>query len=608
MTLANPAGLLLLLLAVPVVLLHVLRPRRPRAAVPSTFLWRDAGAPTTAAAPWQRLRWSLPLILQLLAVVALAAAAARPVRTEPVALARHSVFVLDASGSMLARDGNPDRLADARRQAERLRARLPQGGVASVVEAGPTPRVLLTASPDGAAFAAAVRRVTAIAAGPDLPAAFRLAESLETPGVPLGVVFLSDGALTLDEQVALPPGTTYVKVGSRSANRAVTALSVEPRGSGIHATVTVRNAAGPAVQQRLRVDVDGQTAATLELDLAADATVTREVDLPFGDRIEATLEGDDLLAADDRAVAIGARRPPVRVLVAGPDDPFVEKVLAAIPGVSVERRAAATPATGFDLAVYDGVDPPAAPGAPFWAIAPPGGAPGIRVAGSVERPAVTLVRSDLPLLAGLDLVDVAIATTQRLEPAPGVEVLAAAEATPLLLRGEVGTTPFLYLGFALADSNLPLQVAFPVLADRLLTDLVGAGLPNGALLVGRPLPVPAGVAVQVDGPRGSRLVEAGDPLPVADRPGVWSVTPEGRARRLVAVNSDPVEADPTPVDRLPIRTRDGGPAGSRERSQRPLLAWFVVAVVALLAAELVAARREGGPTRGGGGPPWRCGR
>ncbi len=597
MTFANPVGLLLLVLAAPVFLLHVLRPRRPRTAVPSTFLWRDAGAPTTAASPWQRLRWSLPLILQLLTVVALAGAAARPARTEPVALARHSVFVIDASGSMLARDRDPDRLEDGRRQANRLRARLPQGGVASVVEAGPTPRVLLTASPDRAAFAGAVRRVTATAARPDLPAAFRLAESLETPGAPLGVVFISDGALTTDEQAALPPGTTYVKVGSRAANRAVTALTVEPRGSGIHATATVRNAAGPAVRQRLRVDVDGRTAATLDLDLAAGATVTRELDLPAGDQITAALEGDDLLAADDQAVAVGARRPPLRVLVAGPDDPFVERLLSAIPGVTVERRADAAPATGFDLAVYDRVNPPPAPGAPFWAIAPPGGAPGIRVGGSVERPAVTLVRSDLPLLAGLDLADVAIATAQRLEPSPGAEVLVAAEATPLLLRGESGATPYLYLGFALADSNLPLQVAYPVLADRLLTDLVGATLPTGSLRVGQPLPVPAGVAVRVDGPRGSRLLAAGDPVPIADRPGVWAIAPEGRARRLVAVNADPAEADPTPVDHLPVRTRDGGPAGAREQGQRPLLAWFVALAVALLVAELLAAGREGGPTR-----------
>jgi Mg-chelatase subunit ChlD len=597
MTLGNPAGLLLLALAVPVLLLHVLRPRRPRAAVPSTFLWRDAGAPTTAASPWQKLRWSVPLVLQLLAVAVLAGAAARPARVESVALARHSVFVIDASGSMLARDGDPDRLTDARGRARSLRNRLPDGGVASIVEAGPTPRVLLTASPDRDEFASALRRLTATASRPDLPAAFSLAESLETPGTPLGVVFVSDGALTTDEQATLPPGTRYEKVGSRAANRAVTSLLVEPRGSGIHATVTVRNAAGPAVQQRLRVDVDGRTAATLDLDLPPGATATRELDVPAGDRVEASLEGDDLLAADNRAVAVGGRRPPLRVLLAGPDDPFLERLLAAIPGVTVERRPDAAPAGGFDLAIYDRVDPPAAPGAPFWTIAPPGGVPGIKAAGIVEQPAITLVRSDLPLLEGLDVADVAIAAAQRLEPAPGIEVLIAAEGAPLLLRGELGGAPFAYLAFALGDSNLPLKLAFPLLADRLLTDLVGGTTAAGALKVGQPLPVPAGVAVEVDGPRGQRQLAAGDPVPVADRPGFWAITPAGGARRLVAVNADPAEADPTPRDSLPVRTREGGPSGTGGKGQRSLLPWVVAFAVVLLGTELVVARREGGVRR-----------
>ena len=594
MTLGNPAGLFLLLLAVPVLLLHVLRPHRPRAAVPSTFLWRDAGAPTTAATPWQRLRWSIPLLLQLLAVAALALAVARPARTEPATLARHSVFVIDASGSMLASDGEPDRAADARRRAMSLRDQLPVGGLASVVEAGPTPRVLLTASPDPAAFAAAVRRVTTTASRPDLPGAFRLAENLETPGTPLGVVFVSDGGLSPAEQASLPPGTTYVKVGSRAVNRAVTGLVVEPQGSGLRATATIRNAAGPHVRQRLRVEVDGRAVVALDLDLPAGITLSRDLDLPAGDRVEAVLEGDDLLPADDRAVAVGSRRPPLKVLIAGPDEPFVERLLAAIPGVTVERRPDAVAASGFDLAVYNRVDPPAAPGAPFWAIAPPSGAPGVRVAGELEKPAVTLVRSDLPLLAGLDLADVAIAKAQRLEPAPGIEVLAAAEGTALLLRGELDGVPFAYLGFGLGDSNLPLQVAYPVLADRLLTDLVGAALPTGSLRVGQTLPVPAGVAVSIDGPRGSRRLAPGDPVPVTDRPGVWTITPEGRSSRLVAVNADPAEADPTPADQLTIRPRKGGADGPKEQGQRPLLSWVVALAIALLAAELLASRRDGG--------------
>ena len=112
MTLANPAGLALLVLAVPIVLLHVLRPRRRPVTVSSTLLWRRLERPV-AALPWQRLRWSLLLLAQLLAVALLALAVARPERTEAAPLAEHTVFVIDVLGSMSATDGSPTAAAVA---------------------------------------------------------------------------------------------------------------------------------------------------------------------------------------------------------------------------------------------------------------------------------------------------------------------------------------------------------------------------------------------------------------------------------------------------------------------------------------------------------------
>ncbi|MGH9110859.1 MAG: vWA domain-containing protein, partial [Acidimicrobiales bacterium] len=143
MRFSHPGALWLLALAVPVVLLHMLRPRRQEVEVSSTYLWRELAAPVAAARPWQRLRPNLLLLLQVLAVVGLALAAARPVRLTDAPVADHTVFIVDASGSMAAKDGDPDRLADAEAEARRLRGELPAGGVASVVVADARPRVVL---------------------------------------------------------------------------------------------------------------------------------------------------------------------------------------------------------------------------------------------------------------------------------------------------------------------------------------------------------------------------------------------------------------------------------------------------------------------------------
>src|SRR5687767_5271062 len=186
MTFANPAALGLLALAIPILLLHVLRPRSEQHTVSSTFLWRNVARPVSAARPWQRLRPSVLLFLQLLAVAILALAVADPSRVTTTPLAQHTVFILDASGSMAARDGDPNRLESAKDRAVELRDELPEGGIASVVVVDDRPRVVLTASPDPDAFAAALTPLEPTAGRADWAGAFLLAESLETAGADVG--------------------------------------------------------------------------------------------------------------------------------------------------------------------------------------------------------------------------------------------------------------------------------------------------------------------------------------------------------------------------------------------------------------------------------------
>ena len=244
MRLGNPAGLWALAAAVPILLLHVLRPRRPRTEVSSVLLWRAVARPVSSASPWQRLRWSALLGLQLLAVLMLALALARPVRTTPAPLRAHTVFVIDGSGSMAATDGKPDRLAKARAVAESLRSQLPAGGIASIVLASPTPAVLLASSDDRGAFTDALARTTVTDGPAQWEDTFNLAASLETPGKPVGFVLIGDGGLSTLEQKAIPAGTSYVKVGERATNRAITSLTAEPRAGGLRVHVTVRNTGG----------------------------------------------------------------------------------------------------------------------------------------------------------------------------------------------------------------------------------------------------------------------------------------------------------------------------------------------------------------------------
>src|SRR5574338_599443 len=131
MPFTTPLALLGLLFIPAVIAMYLLKLRRDEAVVPSTLLWTRLVADVEANAPWQRLRRSLLLFLQLLLVVILALLAARPFLERPAGLAGDVVVVIDTSASMASTDVPPTRLAQAKDKGLQELHELPSNGTVS---------------------------------------------------------------------------------------------------------------------------------------------------------------------------------------------------------------------------------------------------------------------------------------------------------------------------------------------------------------------------------------------------------------------------------------------------------------------------------------------
>lgn len=119
--LAPMTGLLAAAIAVPaLVLLYFLKLRRREMDVSSTLLWRKAIQDLQVNAPFQKLRRNLLLLLQLIILLALLFAVARPTLKGPAAQGKQVVILIDHSGSMNATDVSPTRLARAKELALQL--------------------------------------------------------------------------------------------------------------------------------------------------------------------------------------------------------------------------------------------------------------------------------------------------------------------------------------------------------------------------------------------------------------------------------------------------------------------------------------------------------
>ena len=115
----NIIGLLALLGVPAVIILHMLKQKQKDVKIPSTFLWERAVDTSVQSKPWQKLKKSLPLILQLIAVAALGLAAARPYVTA-FGTSYNYVVVMDSSASMSADELGESRLELAKNRAEKL--------------------------------------------------------------------------------------------------------------------------------------------------------------------------------------------------------------------------------------------------------------------------------------------------------------------------------------------------------------------------------------------------------------------------------------------------------------------------------------------------------
>jgi hypothetical protein len=519
--LVTPLGLLGLLFVPAVVVMYLLKLRRDEAVVPSTLLWQRLVADVEANAPWQRLRRSLLLLLQLLLVVILALLAARPFLERPAGLAGDLVLVVDTSASMAAKDVVPDRLTAAKRLAIEALRDLPSGGRVSVIAAGSTARVVVNGTSDLGRVRAAIDGLAVSPAVGDLGDALALADALAARSLDAEVLVATDAALAVEPTTRLDHPVKVLHVGRERANQAIVALAVRTAPSGVTRSVFISVANLDIEQATRRVELYGDGVLLEARDLFMDPQTRTEVivdDVP-GEvtAIEVRLDGDsaDDLALDDRAWAIVPPERLRRILLVSDGDPYLETALTYLPntelyGVSPARYGPDTHPELFDLIIFEGRLPALLPDTAILAIAPDRTSPLGEVTGTLTDPGIGTLSVDEPILRYVDLSTVHIGKATKLVlPDWARPVIPGPKGAPLLYAGLRDGLPTAVMAFATQASDLPLQVAFPILMANLAGELLGGSAgPAEPIGPGEAvgLPIPSGASgLTVTRPDGSTV-------------------------------------------------------------------------------------------------------
>ncbi len=617
----RPALLALSALAIPIIVLYMLRLRRREVTISSTMLWQRLMRDREANMPWQKLRRNLLLLLQLLILAALVIALARPFVPVPSVASGSVALLLDASASMQAADmpGGDTRFEAAQDAARALITDLAADSVVTVIAVGPTPEVLAPPTGDRAVLREAISRAEPTQSSADWESALALAGATVAGREQASIVIISDGGLP-DSLPTLPAEVQYVPIGRSGNNVAITALAVRALEGVPVVFVAVTNTGSQPADVILSLTVDGELYTAERLTIPPGETVDQTYDdLPVTTEvIEAALqppvEGGtvDVLALDDTATAVYA--PPVggRVLLVTEGNLFLAQVLRSIPGIDAYQiEPGELPADPFDLIIFDGWVPGELPQTNMLIINPQQTTNLFVVREPFET--TRFVRQvDDPLLAFVDFDEIAVREAMTVEPTGWARTLVEAEGGPLLLAGSQGGHKVAVLTFDLHASDLPLQVAFPLLVANLFEWYapaqpfdVSGGLTPGDPVVIRPQGEADAYRVTLpDGTRRTFELDA-DTLTFTetDQLGAYRVDllagAETLASRSFAVNLfSPEESDIAPRETIQIGQEPvGGETVEEEFGQREFWQWLAGAALIILIVEWWVYHRGGAITR-----------
>lgn len=480
----NPKGLWLLTAIVPLVVLYILKIKRERIRVPSTWLWAEARRDLLAKHPFKKLVPELPLFLQLLALIGLSLALARPALRGGKLTGDHVAIVIDTSASMgtaaKTADGKKTtRMALAIESAKNAIDNMEAGADAIIIEGAREARVVAPLDRDGRRLKASLSNVGVREVEGDLSAAVGLAaDRLRSLGGKRRVLLITDGALASEAPLAAAGmDLQVVTVGEPADNVGIIRIDVRagvdpvtkhdqvqafgmlknyggaPRDA--YVTATVEGKKEPAASRRILLPPGEKTAVVLAFEPGP---------LEYGKGLTMQVSPGDALPIDD--VAYGrvpqSRKMPVahasnayswiaRALDADPDLDVQKLTPNQIGNVNVDPDA---------LIIIEGACPDNPPGLDVLIVNPPvGNCLGVDVAKEVEQPQITSWEQGDARLRFLTFDGVHIAKANPVKTIGQASLLRAGQVALMADASSPGRT-ITVLGFDVGDSDWPLKASF----------------------------------------------------------------------------------------------------------------------------------------------------
>lgn len=578
------------LATLPVILgLYILRLKRKKVTVSTNLFWRQVLEDVEANTPFQRLRYSHLLLVQLLIALLMVLALMNPAITYSSTRGLDTVLVVDTTASMGATELGSTRLANARKQIDQLIAEKAKNDRIGIIAAGRSPQILASVTADTALLKAAVEQLVPEPNGGQLTQSADLALQLiaeaqakdrelnkgaqlpSMAGDAQGqVVFFTDDPVQLETppESAIPVRWAVQPFGLADTTNAALIAANFTNADLVAGTMTLfltTAYVGPnAIEAELRITKGGTLLDLRKLTLNPGEEESHlfdgvpleagryELELIPLEEVNTGEKIEDALETDNRAYLVYENQDKFSILILSRNGIY-GLLLSQLENVEVFQRdlSGGVPDSGFDLIIVDGDLPLNAPPANYLIIhsnnhelLP------VNIVGEATTPIVSDWKATDPLLRFVNPQTFKINKMMEVEPKEWGRVVLDTNLGPAIIYGEQGQQRVVYWAFDPFMSDLPFKATFPIMLSAHVdyfrsrrgeqtlasADLLRFSTPASSVEVARP-----------DGTHDTISAQAGEELAIAaDQLGFWTLSAtvgEGTYTRDFGVNLfDPGES------------------------------------------------------------------
>ena len=488
----NPSAFYLLAFLPIVVLLHFLKLRRQRHVVPSVMLWLEAIEDMKANVPFQRLRNSLLLPLQILFLLVVVGGVARPALRQFGGLAEQSIVIIDTSASMGATDLGETRLDVAKAEALKLINQLGADGQMMIMDTSRPPHNIRQAfTSNTEKLRQAIENLSVVHTPPTLKAVFdSVSVYASVPGAQVaqnpnaaGVVFISDNFGALPNS-ASPVQFQKIGLGNRSENIAIVQFSVTRAlipPNRYQVLVGVQSFADTPKEFQVQLGIEGKSffadeSVVLPPKETTSILFSLEDDERFyGQVVTARLDIDDDLSVDNVAAAILHPPPTWKVLlVSDRNQPPLTAILKTDPHVTLNQVQTADyhSTGGNDILIFDQFVPDPLPEGNVVLLNPIGGLPFMPTQEDSQPTQIIGQHPTHEVMRDVSMIDLEIKASLRIQlPLWGIPLIETNQ-TSLIWLGEQDNQKVVVFGFDPFDldvSNFATSIpSAPILMSQLL--------------------------------------------------------------------------------------------------------------------------------------------